>query len=270
MITNKVYIGGQKYKWVDPFRRTAEWKAIESYANTNSYTLPTNVDAYDQLIQDLKSAGIWQKLDVFYVFAGDGSNSFKLINWKNPNQHYGTAYGGLTWLSDGVKGNGSNGYIDTNYNPSTNSINFTRDDASMGGVISQVHTTRTAFLGASSTSGGANRIEISSAISSVRLNTTTNVNSSIPLNYKINFIAASRKSSTEIKMYIKDEEYTRTSNSVFIRNFNTFILRSGVSNYGDMKVSMVFQGASLDYEEAQSFRSIYNKFLTSLGLTPIA
>lgn len=264
MIANKVYIGGQKYKWVNPFAKTAEWKAIESYANTNSYTLPTDVDAYDQLIKDLKAEGIWQKLDVFYAFVGDGSNGFKLINWKNPNQYYGTAYGGLTWDLDGVKGNGSNAYINTNYTSSLHAVNRKLGDASIFGVMSQ---------GGSRLWGSWHATVIKDMLNG---NYTPEKQidegfNSVSLQVVVGFVGIFRDSSSTGYFISKTTNSPLTSSGANILTIYPNTLLAGRGNlYGTAGLSCWATSGSLTYAETQSFRTIYNNFLTSLGLTPIA
>src|SRR5690606_14410310 len=40
-----------------------------------------------------------------------------------------TVGGTITWSEDGAEGNGTTGYIDTNYNPVINGVNYTRNNA---------------------------------------------------------------------------------------------------------------------------------------------
>lgn len=259
MIANKVYIGGQKYKWIDPFAKSDEWKAIENYANSNSLALPTDTIAFDQLIKDLKSAGIWQKLDVFYVFAGDGSNGFKLINWIDTSRHYADAYGGLTWDLDGVKGNGSNGYIDTNFTPSNDGINRQLGDASIMGVVIEI--------------GGILWGAIGGWRDDYRLNLDVkrldgDFNNSAT-NNNVGFHAIVRTSASQGFHIYRDSLYTLTSSGNGLTTYVNTINRVN-SSYGSAKLSCWASGASLTYSETQSFRTIYNNFLTALGLTPVA
>lgn len=260
MISNTVYIDGTRYKWIDQFAKSDEWKAIENYANSNSLALPTDTIAFDQLIKDLKSEGVWQKLDGFYVFAGDGSNGFKLINWINPEEHYADAYGGLTWDLDGVKGNGSNGYINTNFNPNIDHQNYTLNNASRGGIISEVGTMN--FDGIAGTyrndyNGSVTRLNGSA-------NTTINYNNSGGL------FAIKRNNSSTLEVVMKDNEQSGNAVAAFtsLEHFQVVMRRH--NSYGSFKLSCYFLGGHLTYSETQTFRTIYNNFLTALGLTPVA
>ena len=76
----------------------------------------------------------WDSLDVFYFYAvhtnGDGE---ALINWTNPGTYDATAYNAPTFTAyEGFTGDGSSAYIDCNWNPSANGVNFVQNSASAG------------------------------------------------------------------------------------------------------------------------------------------
>jgi hypothetical protein len=112
----------------------ADYKAILDYATTQGYTLPSASQQLlqEQLLIDLKDAGIWSKLDTFAVFATDGDSDFALIDWKRLTDY--TAINSPTFTSnEGFTGNGTSSYIDTNWNPATQGVNYTQNDACFGG-----------------------------------------------------------------------------------------------------------------------------------------
>lgn len=271
IIGNQLNIGNTTYKWVDPFAKSDEWKAIETYANANSLDLPTNTTAYDQLIKDLKSAGIWQKLDVFYVFAGDGSNGFKLINWKNPNQHYATAYGGLTWNLDGVKGNQSNAYLNTNYNPTTDAINYVLNEAGRLAVVVEEATGTTTMRNIDGVMGGTGQngmINTLQAAQRINMGMNTLVGGNVDFS-GIGLMTINEVSETDIMLTNKDIQINRTRTLSVIYNSPQTIFRRSTS-YGNPKLSCYGIGGALTYVETQTFRTIYNNFLIAIGQTPVA
>jgi hypothetical protein len=92
----------------------ADYQAVLDYATTQGYTLPSASQQVlqNQLMLDLKSAGIWSKLDNFGVFATDGDSDFALINWKLLNDY--TAVNSPTFTPDqGFTGNGTSSHINT-------------------------------------------------------------------------------------------------------------------------------------------------------------
>ena len=126
---NKVYIGSTEV-WSS---MDADYAAILNYATTQGYTLPSASQRLlqEQLIVDLKNAGIWTKLDILYVFATDGDSDFASVNWKDPNNYKITQVNSPSFTSNlGFTGDATSAYLDTNYIPSTNGVNFTLNDAS--------------------------------------------------------------------------------------------------------------------------------------------
>jgi hypothetical protein len=80
---------------------------------------PTVSAATNTLFTSLKSAGLYNNIDVLYPFLG-GVSSSAALNAKRTNSAFDIFWvGGLTFDYSGVTGNGSNGYGSTNYTPST-------------------------------------------------------------------------------------------------------------------------------------------------------
>lgn len=107
---------------VDP-----DYKAILDYAIAQGYTIPSSSqqDLQNQLVVDLKNAGVWSDLDLFYVFATDGDSDFASINWKDPNNFECTEVNSPTFTTNvGFSSDGSSSYLNTNWNVSTDSSNF--------------------------------------------------------------------------------------------------------------------------------------------------
>ena len=120
--------------------KTSDRVAIES--NINSYysiyasdtdahafitaagiTDNTQINAINTLVTDLKSAGIWSKMKALYPFVGGTPTTHKW-NLKDPrdlNDAFRLTFsGGWTHSSTGALPNGTTGYAETYFNPSTN------------------------------------------------------------------------------------------------------------------------------------------------------
>jgi len=63
-----------------------EYQAVLDYAESQGFTLPNESQQLKQndLVGALVNEGIWEDLDVFYVFANNGSSNFGRINWIDP------------------------------------------------------------------------------------------------------------------------------------------------------------------------------------------
>jgi hypothetical protein len=130
-----------------PFRRMgggfdSDYKAVLDYATSLGYTLPSAPQQIlqNQLMIDLKSAGVWNKLDSFRVYATDGSAAYALIDWKR--LVLCTAVNSPTFTTNlGYKGNGTSSYINSNFTPSIDGVNYTLNSASMFVYIGSLRTT---------------------------------------------------------------------------------------------------------------------------------
>lgn len=79
----------------------------------------TEKNATNQLVLDMKSAGIWTAMRAVYPMVG-ASAAACAQNLKS-SSFTGTFTSGWTFASTGVTGNGISAYMDTNFNPNTSS-----------------------------------------------------------------------------------------------------------------------------------------------------
>jgi hypothetical protein len=78
----------------------------------------TEKNATNQLVLDMKTDGIWNKMQAIYPMVG-ASAAACAQNLKS-SSFTGTFTSGWTFASTGVTPNGTSAYMDTNYNPSVN------------------------------------------------------------------------------------------------------------------------------------------------------
>jgi hypothetical protein len=119
----------------------ADYQAVLDYATTQGYTLPSSGQQIlqNQLVLDLKDGGIWSKLDSFRVYATDGDSDFALIDWIRLTDC--TAVNSPTFTTNvGYRGNGTSSYINSNFTPSTDAVNYSLNSASIFAYISSVRT----------------------------------------------------------------------------------------------------------------------------------
>ena len=77
----------------------------------------TSSGATYQLFYDLFNYGLWSKLYSFYPLLGGNSSGGQSVNGKTPGTRNITWNGGLTFSTNGVVSNGTNGWGNTNSNP---------------------------------------------------------------------------------------------------------------------------------------------------------
>jgi hypothetical protein len=135
-----------------------EYVTLLNRAIALGYTRPSAAQQVkqNQLIRSLKSEGIWTLLDVFYVYANDGSKEFATLNWKSPSTFQSTMVNSPSWTGTlGFTSNGTSSYINTNWNPSTNGVNFTLNNAA---IIIHVNGTGSASSGVDMGANGASGV----------------------------------------------------------------------------------------------------------------
>ena len=238
----------------------ADYQAVLNYATIQGYTLPSPAQQVKQntLLVSLKSAGIWNKLDTFCVFANDGGSNFGLIDWKRLSLY--TAVNSPAFsVNNGFTGNGTSSYIDTNFNPATSGINYTLNNASRFLWVKVIPPNFKHYDGNSATqdnclepnNGGRQRINQSNIPNS------TNVGFSV-----IGLIAINRITDIESVSFNNTTQKSLTSTSTSIANLNQWVGRSS-NIYSPQQTSIYGMGASL-VSENTALRNALNNYLTSL------
>jgi hypothetical protein len=237
------------------------YQAVLNYATTLGYTLPSSGQRVKQnkLVVDLKAAGIWNKLDTFGNLATDGSSNFALIDWKRLALY--TAVNSPTFTTNGgFQGNGTSSYIDTNFNPSIGTNNYTLNDASRI-FWTDNRGTNTSFEG---NSGNIINQSRNNTLGGISFNSGTTTTTGIT-NYNVDgWHSVNRISSTNVNVYL-GSNFTpqvglNTSTSLF--NSNQYIFRGG-SNYGNHRIRIYAMGSNLSSQNTAFYNAI-NTYLTSL------
>jgi hypothetical protein len=240
----------------------ADYQAVLDYATTQGYTLPSASQQIiqNQLVIDLKTAGIWSKLDTFGVFATDGDSDFALIDWIRLTDY--TAVNSPTFTTDeGFQGDGTSSFIDTNFNPFTQGVNFQNDNASRGSWV------RVPISG-EYVDGNANgnNLNFGFRIGSSNFNYINQGSSSItPIAVYSTTpdLKSIHTNSTVVTTVIDGTTVTTHSRIAIARpNFNQHILRNN-SSYGSHQISAYFMGAYL-VNENTNFRNAINNYINSL------
>jgi hypothetical protein len=240
----------------------ADYQAVLDKATTLSYTLPTDSVKVKQntLLTSMKADGVWAKLDVFYVFAQDGSADFGTLNWKNPNANQSTLVNAPTFVSNGgLMGNGTSSYIDTNFNPLTQGVQYTQNNASR-------YFFTHAIIGSGRFDGNsfANRNSMVRGLTNAqRINAGTNTSLvALDLTAAVNTKSLQRTSATDITAYNSTTGVSTTQSSAAMDSVNQWILRS-LGNYGAHTCAGYAMGASMIAEHT-NFINSWNTYKSSL------
>jgi hypothetical protein len=145
---------------------TISFTTIANFFETETFALIAEMDpapsevrksAINTLIRTLKDDSIWDELDRLWVMKAHDAQAAKL-DWKNPatSAYALTEVGSPTFTADvGYTGNGSSSYLNTNFNPSTDGVQFTQNGASMGVYLDDVGSSASnRWMGAYSSGAG--------------------------------------------------------------------------------------------------------------------
>lgn len=232
----------------------------------------SRIELMNSLITDLKSLGIWDKLDCIWIMAAETEqqacknlkrNKFNLIPVNS-----------ITFtINKGYKGNGSNMYLKTGTAPA-HQLSYSLNSASFG-LYCNTNYNETA----SSVDMGCAETTVSSRYSmlyirwSNQLYTSINDNGSTP-NYansnSIGMFAIDRHSSSQYKVYrngvsigtasIPSSGLGEFAFTIGARNFNGTIDR-----FCNKQYAFAFVGSSLSASEHSSFYNLVYNYLTQIG-----
>ena len=238
---------------------------IASGGTTNA----TISGATDTLFKDLKSAGLYSKLDLFYPFVG-GTAASHAINALR-NKTYDISWnGGMTHGVSGSTGNGSNGWGD---------LTFAIDDlttrtlGSWGLYITDANS-------ASNNGLHGNFDADRTTIAPYRATSTVNRYNfmyspspgiSQPTNIDGNHTVV-RTGTTEFAVYVNETQHAtasgyNTSSATNLMSLFVFTANGSptAGTYRDDTLGFCYFGSDIDYSETITLQGIINDFQTALG-----
>lgn len=260
---------------------------VLDYATTNTITIPTGATlvALNTYCNALEASGIlahtgsggvpisasdFTLLDVFANFSYNdtGLEDFALICWIRLVEM--DIFGTTPHTINGFKGNASNVYIDTLFNPTADGNNYTQDNASFNMTVyaENVGGGNNSYLHGIDGNGSKDQT-VNLNNTAQRINSLTLASSAIDFSGTGQLIL-SRDNSTTVRGINKGTEVSRTQAVGTLSNETFKILRRGGSTYGNAGVSDYFVGASINNTQAQAKRTAQNIYLDSIGLTQFA
>lgn len=268
--TGKVLYGLKNQLTAAPF--DSDYQAILDRGIALGYALPSvhQRAKQNQLVLDLKAAGIWTLLDIFYVFANNGSQEFATLNWKNPLLYQVSRVDTPVWTTDqGFYGNTTSSYLNTNFTPSSNGVNLTVNNGSFLLHI-LINSAGNAGAHGARATDGTNSLTLTPRFTDDILYARFNAATAYSV---ANIIAdgtyhSKRTSSTALSIFKNGSSLangTVTAQGlpafpVFLEAFNNGGTAAGFSGRG---VAMAGMGASLNTLES-AFYTAWNTYFTSL------
>jgi len=211
----------------------------------------------NQFMLAIKTAGVWDKLDVLCVFRGSGENNAR-VDWKRLSEV--TNIDCTFDTTQGFIGDASiPAYIDTGFEPDTMGVNFTQNDASRyffpyafsgtGPMDGSIAGSRNKMLLNNSTSHKINQANLTPLSSAFEYTTTVNPKS------------IHRTSATDVTLFNGTTSASRTAVSAGLSG-GIYILRND-TDYADHTVAAYAAGASMVAENT-AFVAAWNTYITAL------
>jgi hypothetical protein len=257
-----------------PVEFDEDYQAILDYAEGQSYDLPSEdqQELQNQLVLDLKAAGVWGELDLLYVFATDGDRDFAKINWIDPGNFDCSETNNPAHITNvGFDFNGIDNYLDTGWIASDDAVQYTLNDASLFLYINNEISTSSDFETGVQQTGS---IETLLAVKSIGQTHAFNINaastalrgSSVS---SIGLFHTQRTASNAMRIFKGGSQVgtdsTEASTSVpSSRTFTIGAARSStVTGFSDAQIGFYGIGASLSGKES-SLNTVWNDYFTSL------
>lgn len=272
----------------DILRRAAKTaNGVPFYINVNSgycsafraiydafTTKPSNQYAgyWNTMVCDLVDAGYWTLFDVFYFYAVHNNGAGEaLINWKLPGTYNATAYNAPTFTAyEGFTGNGTTQYIDCNWNPSANGVNYTQNSASAWTYVrNNVQEDRYIFGCTNAISYSIFRARSTANTAILYLNSAATARSMASVDSR--GLWAVMRTSVTANNFVKNGVITNNAalNSNGVPNANMFVMaynnNGSAAGWSTNQVSCFFAGAGLSQSQITGITNIINICMTSMG-----
>src|SRR5262245_979964 len=234
--------------------------------NGGTVSTPRSVIISD-LISGLKTDGVWSKLDRLWIFAAENQPSAltDVVARDLATSVNSTAFS----ADDGYTGSGAS-YIDTNYNPTSDAINYTQNAASFG--FWQITSTSGNCAMGLGDSGTVNTCQFFHSGGDTFVVTINNADaSSLSVADAFVFWDASRTASNAREVYNNGTSINSDSGtSSFLPNLNYFVIaRNNNGSAGnqalDQYAAAVIGGALDDTDNS----NLYNRlrtYMTAVGV----
>lgn len=261
-------IGGVESALTDAVSATTYDADAQAWIDRMTSPTDIEINAINTFVISDKASGNWVLRDELWIRSLGSVNG--LIGAKGTN---GTAYGGITWSVNGIKYNGTTGYIDDGFDLGADGVNYVASDGRIDLFIktaASVHNINQCMTGVYD---GSTNVQIREQTSGI-VNGSINKNSSI-----INTENVLSNTYYSWIYYLSPAVY---KNAVDVTN-NTFTntpavptgynLTEGARNnigvidwYADMEISFKSICAANGFDESASNTDV-RQLLTDLGLT---
>jgi len=255
---------------------TLIWQDVDpdaqAFITAANITDATQKTAINTLVKSLKSNSLWTKMKAIYPFVGGTATTHK-FNLKDPrdlDEAYRIIWsGGVTHDANGVKGNGTNGFGDTKYNP-FNDATVTNTNFSFGVYVRSQVASNDSQMGQFSNSAGANLVIVNFNGLKVlfRIMNSTDTQNPNTSNVSKGFTAISTLATNVQKVYRNGSLAFTGANTTHPNklNSNVYVCSiNGISLWSAAEIPFVYMSQGLDDTESANLYTIVNAYQVALS-----
>jgi hypothetical protein len=246
-----------------------DYQAVLDYANdaSRNFALPSfaQQQAQSKLVADLKTAGVWAKLDALYVLATDGDSDFATLNWKAPSANQADKSSSPTFTTNiGFNGNGTSSFLELPIDPETGLTNYVKDSASFG-VYSwdDIETADNNYPISQST---RIRIQKRTAATTNRINNASPTSTENISTSGTGLLGLNRTSSSQYGGLSSDGSLATlmNGNSITLNQVGNFTLNKFGGTYKQGRIGLAWVGGGLTSSEWADYVTAVNTYIGGL------
>jgi len=245
----------------------AETQAIIDRAAVLGYPTesPTVLAACSTLIDGMKATGFWNKQDRIFIHAFTNVE-WALMNAKDPSATLATRVNSCTFASkSGFEGNGGGANtmaVVMQFNPATEGVNYTLNDAGRGVWVYKAASANVRALTGSNTNASqetrnANATQHGINNASNLLNSTADLSGT-------GLKVINRTSASDVVLYSNKTQIVRTQTVDSIFSGSASILRAG-AQYSDAGIALSFWGGAITQTQNDALVDDFTAYLTAIA-----
>jgi hypothetical protein len=231
---------------------------------------PQQLARVSTLIRALKAGDVWSSLDRLWLFAAENATQ-ALIDLKA--RATATVANAPTFTANrGYAGNGSNAIVNTGFNPTSGSPNYTQSSAHWGLWVETTSSGATMRLGGQDS---ANTTDMSSngagaTTYTFGVNQAAGVNTTVANTSLGDFDFVRTGAAAIVSYHLGAQTATATNASIAIPNNNFFVLAGNNAGVAfvptDGRVAGFWAGGALTAPQVAAFRAARRAYMTAVGV----
>ena len=240
----------------------------ESLVTPISNSHLARLDTWCSMLKDsLAIDSLAQRFDVYAQTANEeqGASLRNLVK----RAHDATASGSPAWVQwQGYTGSNNN-YLIANYNPISDGVTYTLNNASMGVYTRKDVSESFGVIGRSFATGGSAFIQVrrTTGSAAMRLNDLTDVFNNFSANATGMYIA-SRTDTTTLNLYrnsVPGAGYTTPTTGLYAGAVGYLVLTANASQFSENEIAAYFFGSGFTAEEVRKITNCQEWYMDDLG-----